>query len=72
MVIPSLPLQRFMDREHEHVIANYIVISLPVPMQHFLCVQDLGCCYGQDTRQLILDGWRHQELAAIDLVPDYW
>ena len=35
-------------------------------------LQDVGCCYGQDTRQLIVDGSKQEELAAIDLVPDYW
>ena len=35
-------------------------------------VQDVGCCYGQDTRQLMTDGWKEEELVAIDLVPAYW
>ena len=35
-------------------------------------VQEIGCCLGQDIRQLIVDGWAQNELAAIDLVPDYW
>ncbi|DBA71781.1 TPA: hypothetical protein ACH3X2_010983 [Trebouxia sp. C0005] len=33
---------------------------------------DVGCCYGQDTRQLIMDGWKHGQLLAADLVPNYW
>lgn len=33
---------------------------------------DVGCCYGQDTRQLIMDGWKHGQLLASDLVPNYW
>ena len=35
-------------------------------------LQDVGCCYGQDTRQLIVDGWQHKNLVATDLVPNYW
>ena len=38
--------------------------------QHML--QDIGACFGQDTRQLLLDGWSAQELTAVDVVPDYW
>lgn len=37
-----------------------------------LLLQDIGCCFGQDIRQLISDGWNDEELIAIDLVPDYW
>eukprot|EP00891_Asterochloris_glomerata_P003520 jgi/Astpho2/3520/Aster-06433 len=33
---------------------------------------DIGCCLGQDTRRLILDGWPQDRVVAIDLVPDYW
>lgn len=33
---------------------------------------DTGCCFGQDTRQLLADGWRQDQLMATDLVSDYW
>ena len=35
-------------------------------------LQDIGVCFGQDTRQLLLDGWSAHELIAVDVVPDYW
>ena len=39
---------------------------------HKFAVQDVGCCLGQDIRQLMTDGWDQNELMAIDLTPDYW
>ncbi|BDA47220.1 probableBRG0 Methyltransferase adrK [Coccomyxa sp. Obi] len=33
---------------------------------------DIGCCFGQDTRQLILDGVPAQSVTATDITPDYW
>lgn len=33
---------------------------------------DTGCCFGQDTRQLLAHGWKHDQLIAADLAPDYW
>ena len=35
-------------------------------------IQDLGCCFGQDTRQLILDGVPESSIRATDITPDYW
>ena len=35
-------------------------------------MQDLGCCFGQDTRQLILDGISESSISATDITPDYW
>lgn len=37
-----------------------------------LLLQDVGACFGQDTRRLMLDGWDQSQLVAIDLTPDYW
>lgn len=42
------------------------------PSPHRELLQDIGCCFGQDTRQLIVDGWKDSELIALDLSPDYW
>lgn len=39
---------------------------------HGLKLQDIGCCFGQDTRQLTEDGWKPEQVIALDLVPDYW
>ncbi len=39
------------------------------PQARFL---DLGCCFGTDTRKLILDGWNKSNLEAVDVVNDYW
>jgi hypothetical protein len=36
------------------------------------CAQDIGCCFGQDTRQLILDGVPANSITSTDLTPDYW
>lgn len=33
---------------------------------------DTGCCFGQDTRQLLRHGWKQDQLMASDLVSDYW
>lgn len=33
---------------------------------------DTGCCFGQDTRQLLMHGWKQDQLMASDLVSDYW
>ena len=36
------------------------------------CLQDIGCCLGQDTRQLILDGIPQSSIRATDITPQYW
>ncbi|KAK9820362.1 hypothetical protein WJX72_009444 [[Myrmecia] bisecta] len=33
---------------------------------------DVGACFGQDTRKLVLDGAPRESITAIDIVPDYW
>ena len=39
----------------------------------YMCdVQDVGCCMGQDIRQLMTDGWKQSQLVAMDLDADYW
>ncbi|EFY95080.1 methyltransferase [Metarhizium robertsii] len=33
---------------------------------------DVGCCFGQDLRKLVLDGVDPSQLAALDLVPEFY
>ncbi|KAL0030588.1 hypothetical protein WJX79_007573 [Trebouxia sp. C0005] len=33
---------------------------------------DVGTAFGQDTRQLLLEGWSHEELVATDVIAEYW
>ena len=35
-------------------------------------LQDIGTAFGQDTRQLLLEGWSCEELVATDVVAEYW
>jgi len=35
-------------------------------------LQDGGTAFGQDTRQLLLEGWSREELVATDVIADYW
>ena len=35
-------------------------------------MQDLGTCFGQDTRQLLMDGMPGERITVTDLIPDYW
>lgn len=35
-------------------------------------MQDLGTCFGQDTRQMLLDGMPAERITVTDLIPDYW
>ena len=36
------------------------------------CMQDVGCCFGQDTRRLELDGVPHSSIYSTDIISDYW
>ena len=36
-----------------------------------LC-QDIGCCFGQETRKLIVDGFPEANIIVSDITPDYW
>jgi len=33
---------------------------------------DLGCCFGTDTRRLIVDGWKEENITAVDVTPEFW
>jgi SAM-dependent methyltransferase len=33
---------------------------------------DLGCGFGTDTRRLIVDGWKEENVVAVDVIPDFW
>ena len=35
-------------------------------------VQDVGCCFGQELRKAILDGYPEADMVASDLTSDYW
>jgi len=35
-------------------------------------VADIGCCFGTDTRKLLLDGCLPADVYAIDILDDYW
>jgi len=37
-----------------------------------LQVADIGCAFGTDTRKLIVDGLRPENITSIDITPDYW
>lgn len=34
--------------------------------------QDVGCCFGQESRKLILDGFPRANIIASDIIPGYW
>lgn len=34
--------------------------------------QDVGCCFGQELRKAILDGYPEANVVASDLTSDYW
>ena len=72
--------QRSTSQQLMHVVgycgdAQVPLLTQTMPVLQLLDqadLQDVGCCYGQDTRQLIVDGWQHKNLVALDLVPNYW
>ncbi len=33
---------------------------------------DLGCCFATDTRNLVMEGWKPENITAVDVVDDYW
>lgn len=33
---------------------------------------DLGCCFGTDTRRVVVDGWKQEKVVAVDVIPDFW
>ncbi|KAK9837326.1 hypothetical protein WJX81_006410 [Elliptochloris bilobata] len=33
---------------------------------------DVGCCFGQETRKLMVDGYPEANIIANDITPDYW
>lgn len=35
-------------------------------------IADVGCCFGTDTRQLIVDGCRQEDIYSIDVHDGYW
>jgi len=41
------------------------------PNSHFL-IADVGCCFGTDTRQMIVDGCRQEDIYSIDVLDGYW
>ena len=57
------------SQDSSQLLQPYMLLCTQSPQ---VLLQDIGCCYGQDTRQLIVDGWNKTELIALDLVPDYW
>jgi hypothetical protein len=32
----------------------------------------LGCCFGTDTRQVLVDGWKEENVSPVDVIPDFW
>ena len=34
--------------------------------------QDVGCCFGQESRKLIMDGFPEANVVVSDITPDYW
>ena len=38
----------------------------------FVLAQDLGTCFGQDTRQMLLAGAPEDSITVTDITPDYW
>ena len=34
--------------------------------------QDLGCCFGQDTRELLMQGLPQDRVTVVDITPEYW
>ncbi len=34
--------------------------------------QDVGCCFGQESRKLIRDGFPEANIVASDIIADYW
>ena len=37
-----------------------------------MLTQDMGCCFGQELRKAILDGYPEADTVASDLTSDYW
>lgn len=37
-----------------------------------LPAQDVGCCFGQELRKAILDGYPEADMVASDLTSEYW
>ena len=37
-----------------------------------LPAQDVGCCFGQELRKAILDGYPEDDMVASDLTSEYW
>ena len=38
----------------------------------YIFAQDVGCCFGQELRKAILDGYPETDMVASDLTSDYW
>ncbi|KAL6060979.1 ProbableBRG0 Methyltransferase adrK [Balamuthia mandrillaris] len=55
--------------QHFHYPVVLETINAGDPSSRFL---DLGCCFGTDTRRVILDGWEQQNIVAVDVTPFFW
>ncbi len=62
-------IPRIIRHPHYKVVQT---AQLQQPNSTKLLHLDTGCCFGQDTRQLLADGWKQHQLIATDLVSDYW
>ena len=53
-------------------LSTYNKIIQHYEMEKSIKVADIGCCFGQDTRQLILDGIPSNSIYSIDFHDGYW
>jgi hypothetical protein len=68
---PCLGRFRFMDLDlSNHPLYGHILARLKSPDEDTLLL-DLGCCLGQDIRQLLLDGAPGSKVYGADLLPEF-
>jgi len=64
-LMPRVNLHQFYPQLRDRWVANYAANK---PYK----VADVGCCFGTDTRQLILDGVHAEDIHSIDVHSGYW
>eukprot|EP01038_Epipyxis_sp_PR26KG_P008945 gene8945-12062_t len=56
---------------HKFSIYQHMINDFTENPESF-CVADIGCCFGQDIRKMILDGIESRKIHAIDIHDGYW
>lgn len=57
-------------RVHQHPHYAHVLNTIQADLDaRFL---ELGCCFGTDARKVIVDGWKEENVVAVDVIPEFW